>query len=125
MNLIATVEMDTLCLSPIFFNILSRDWNIGNHWQTRLTLQDSFQTEIFFEDDNSSNAGQNTQSSYNLINIYLDLRYQENTSFNFYVKNVADKEYIIDAGNFGAISGMPTFVSAIGRTFGLSANYIF
>lgn len=89
----------------------------------RITLQDSFQTEVFFEDDNEANGGRNRQGGYSLYHLHADFMLDKNFTIRFFVKNLTDKEYIIDAGNFGGLFGMPTFVPAIGRYGGLSIEY--
>lgn len=104
---------------------LSQEFSLNNNWLTRLTLQDRFQTEVFFEDDNQSNNGKNRQSGYSLINAYLDFIYGEQLTINLFVKNATDKEYIIDAGNFGDLFGLPTFVPGMGRHYGMGINIAF
>ena len=104
---------------------LSKDFKMTNDWKSRLTWQESFQSEVFFEDDNSSNYGRNRQGGYGLMNIYLDFVFMDKLTLNAYIKNAADKRYIIDAGNFGQLFGLPTFVPAIGRQYGIGVNYQF
>ncbi len=104
---------------------LSKEYSLSNDWLTRTTLQDSFQTEVFFEDDNASNNGKNRQGGYSLINMYLDFLYADQLTINIFVKNATDKEYIVDAGNFGDLFGMPTFVPGIGRHYGVGLSVDF
>jgi iron complex outermembrane recepter protein len=104
---------------------LSKDFALGNDWTSRLTWQESFQSEIFFEDDNNSNNGRNRQGSYGLMNIYLDFKYRKNLTINAFVKNAADKQFMIDAGNFGQLFGLPTFVPGMGRHLGAGVSYSF
>ncbi len=104
---------------------LSKDFTLSSDWSSRLTWQESFQSEIYFEDDNASNMGRNRQGGYGLMNIYLDFSYRKNLTLNAFVKNAADKEFMIDAGNFGQLFGLPTFVPGIGRLVGAGASYSF
>ena len=80
---------------------------------------------MFFEDDNASNNGRNRQGGYGLMNIYLDFVFAGQLTLNAFVKNAADKEYIVDAGNFGQLFGLPTFVPGMGRHAGVGVGYQF
>jgi outer membrane receptor protein involved in Fe transport len=104
---------------------LSKDFTLTDAWRSRLTWQESFQSEIYFEDDNNSNFGRNKQGGYGLMNIYLDFIHKDALTLNAFIKNAADKEYIIDAGNFGQLFGLPTFVPGMGRHFGVGVSYAF
>ena len=101
---------------------LSHDFALPDNWLGRITGQSVFQSEVFFEDDNTSNNGRNRQGSYQVLNLYGDFIYRQWT-INLFVKNLADKHYMIDAGNFGQLFGMPTFVPAIGRHFGAGVAF--
>lgn len=103
---------------------LSHDMPLANGWQARLTGQSTFQSEVFFEDDNTGNNGRNRQGSYQLLNLYSDFSYRSLT-FKLFIKNLADKQYMIDAGNFGQLFGLPTFVPAIGRHYGAGLAWQF
>ena len=79
-----------------------------------------WQSEVFFEDDNDPAE---REDAYGLID--LRLRYDcanERFSFDAFVDNVADKEYIIDAGNTGGSFGIPTFIAGPPRTWGVRAT---
>lgn len=104
---------------------LSKDFALGTDWRSRLTWQESFQSEVYFEDDNGSNLGRNRQGSYGLMNIGLDVVFAEKLILNAFVKNATNKEYIVDAGNFGQLFGLPTFVPGMGRHVGAGVSYLF
>lgn len=104
---------------------LSKDITLTALWTLRLTGQTVFQSEVFFEDDNSSNDGRNRQGSYQLLHFYADIQYRQQLTVNLFVRNAADKQYLIDAGNLGQLFGMPTMVPAIGRHWGAGIRYRF
>lgn len=94
------------------------DWRVG--------LIYSFQSEIYFEDDNDSNLGNNRQGSYGLCQLNASL-----TSLNqrwrtdLRVTNLLDKEYLLDAGNTGDLFGMPTYVAGAPRRVEAKLTYAF
>lgn len=104
---------------------LSKDWAINNSWRMRSTLQEQLQTRIYFEDDNQSNNGNNTQGAYSLTHVFIDFTWEEKLTINAFIKNLSDKGYVIDAGNFGQLFGLPTFVVGMGRYVGLGVAYQF
>lgn len=94
------------------------DWRVG--------LIYSFQSEVFFEDDNDSNLGNNRQGSYGLCQLNasltsLDQRWRTDLR----VTNLLDKEYLLDAGNTGDLFGMPTYVAGPPRMVEAKLSYVF
>jgi outer membrane receptor for ferric coprogen and ferric-rhodotorulic acid len=94
------------------------DWRVG--------LIYSFQSEVFFEDDNDSNLGNNRQGSYGLCQLNasltsLDQRWRTDLR----VTNLLDKEYLLDAGNTGDLFGMPTYVAGPPRMVEVKLSYAF
>lgn len=93
----------------------------------------SWQSEVFFDDDNDDPALQvrspitlsdflldERQDSYGLFN--LRARYEAASghwSVEAFANNLADEEYLIDAGNTGDLLGIPTFIRGAPRTIGL------
>ena len=104
---------------------ISKDFIVSDAWSGRVTTQARYQSKVYFEDDNSTNNGRNSQGGYAIYNLYLEFSWLEKLTLGSYLINATDKEYIIDAGNFGQLFGIPTFVPAIGRQFGLSIAYSF
>jgi outer membrane receptor protein involved in Fe transport len=97
----------------------------------------TWQSEIFFDDDNDKPNLQNQrlspffndtrldekQDSYGLINLRLNVvGPEERWSAGLYVTNLADEEYIIDAGNTGDSFGIPTFIRGTPRLVGLEVK---
>ena len=83
----------------------------------------SFQSEVFFE---SSNYPGLSQDTYSLTDVSVKLL-QDNSKFayEFYVNNLFDKEFLIDAGNTGGGLGIPTFVRGMPRIAGVRVYYEF
>jgi outer membrane receptor protein involved in Fe transport len=99
----------------------------------------TWQSEIFFDDDNDRSVLQTPlspvlqdikqdekQGSYGLVNLRAAF-VPANTSVTLsaYVKNAADEEYIIDAGNTGDTLGSPTFIRGAPRTVGVEVKASF
>lgn len=91
----------------------------------------SWQSEVFFDDDNDRTDLQadnlvpdlivdEVQGSYGLLN--LRLRYtpnEGNWSLEAFADNLLDEEFVKDAGNTGDALGMPTFIAGEPRTVGV------
>lgn len=79
----------------------------------------SWQSHIFFDEDNQRFAGVR-QDSYGLLRARLrfesaDMRWYGEVFGN----NLTDEQYLIDAGNTGATFGLPTFIAGAPRTYGI------
>lgn len=88
----------------------------------------SFKSKHFFDDGNP--VDENNPSDISLpqnqfqeafglmnINVGLDLK-KSGLTFTIFANNLFDKEYIIDAGNTGAVFGLPTYVQGLPLTYG-------
>jgi outer membrane receptor protein involved in Fe transport len=108
--------------------------------QGTVFLRPSFtwQSSVFFDDDNdraslqvrspaqfSDFAVDEKQDSYGLLNFRFGYEHQSGVSILGFVANVADKKYLIDAGNTGDIFGIPTFIRGTPRTYGLEIRKTF
>ena len=93
------------------------DWDLDVNWLT------SFQSEVFFE---SSNYPGLSQDTYSLTDVSIKVL-QNNSKFayEFYVNNLFDKEFLIDAGNTGGGLGIPTYVRGMPRIAGVRVYYEF
>jgi len=76
----------------------------------------TYKSKVFFEESNLPNI---SQDSYGLFNFRLGLDIQKNYEVTFFMNNVMDKKYIIDAGNTGGAFGIPTFIGGAPRFFGM------
>lgn len=115
--------------------------SVGAVWRVRagagaFEIQPSYtwQSEVFFDDDNDLPALQannlvpdliqdELQDSYGLLN--LRLRYapdSANWGVEMFGDNLLDEEFIKDAGNTGDGIGMPTFIPGRPRTWGVNLS---
>ncbi|MDX2234176.1 MAG: TonB-dependent receptor [Hyphomonadaceae bacterium] len=110
--------------------------SVGTAGTLRLIPTYSWQSEIFFDDDNDRTdlqtplspalrdvAQDEKQGSYGLLNVRAEFL-PEGTGLTFgaFVRNVMDEEYIIDAGNTGDTLGTPTFIRGAPRTVGVEVK---
>lgn len=80
----------------------------------------TWQSEIFFDNDNDRLGGLLTQDSYGLLN--TTLRWEDAQGHyhaEFYGTNLTDEEYLIDAGNTGGSFGIPTFIAGAPALYGV------
>lgn len=76
----------------------------------------SWRSQVFFEDANQPGI---EQAAYGLFNLSAGWRFNPHVELQVYGQNLNDKEYLIDAGNTGALFGVPTFIPGMPRTYGL------
>ncbi len=100
----------------------------------------TWKSKVFFEDENPEAydvidpATGNTifsvpsisQDAFGLMNVKAGLTVLDGQlTFQAYVSNLFDKEYIIDAGNTGGSFGIPTFIAGPQRMYGGGISYKF
>ena len=79
----------------------------------------SWQSHIFFDNDNQEFAGVR-QDSYGLLRARLRFdAANERWYGEVFGSNLTDEQYLIDAGNTGAAFGLPTFISGAPRMYGV------
>ena len=121
-------------LSPEHSLSLALDWTMqafGGEVFVRPSY--TWQSEIFFDDDNDDPALQvrspaqfsdfavdDTQVAYGLLNLRVGVDFEAGYRVEAFFNNILDEEYLIDAGNTGDIFGIPTFIRGAPFTFGLS-----
>ncbi|MBR9911986.1 MAG: TonB-dependent receptor [Gammaproteobacteria bacterium] len=98
-----------------------------------ITPSYSYKSAIFFDDDNDrpnlqafDDTQDEVQPGYGIWD--LSLRYESKAGHyvvELYGKNLADKDYLLDAGNTGDSFGLPTFIAGPDRLVGVafSARY--
>lgn len=121
-----------LRLSPDHRASVGMTWTLpvgGGAFEIQPTY--SWQSEVFFDDDNDRTDLQarnlvpdlmvdELQESYGLLN--LRIRYAPNAgnwSIEAFADNLLDEEFVKDAGNTGDGLGMPTFIAGEPRTVGV------
>ena len=86
----------------------------------------TYRSAYYFEDDNAQNGGILRQGGFGLVNLRLGYRPRSlRWEVVAHVNNVFAKEYLLDAGNIGGSYGIPTFIPAPPRTFGVDATLRF
>ena len=86
----------------------------------------SWQSKIYFDNNNDRFGGALHQDAYGLLNARL--RYEdaaERYHVEVYGTNLTDEEYLIDAGNTGGSFGMPTFIAGSPMLYGVRAGVEF
>ena len=86
----------------------------------------SWQSKIYFDNNNDRFGGVLHQDAYGLLNARL--RYEdaaERFHVEVYGSNLTDEEYLIDAGNTGGSFGMPTFIAGSPMLYGVRAGVEF
>tara|TARA_B110000116_G_scaffold52778_1_gene44306 strand:- start:341 stop:2842 length:2502 start_codon:yes stop_codon:yes gene_type:complete len=98
------------------FNInLEIHKNLGYFFRPTYT----YKSKVFFEE---TNLPEISQDGYGLLNVRTGLIVNKNYEINFYITNVLDEEFIVDAGNTGGAFGIPTFIAGAPRFFGLQVK---
>ena len=96
----------------------------------------TYQSRIFFDDDNDrpalqqppnalvpDNIQDETQGGYALVNARLGYTFRERFTIEAFVSNLFDEHYIKDAGNTGDAAGLPTFIAGEPRLYGVQATF--
>ncbi len=76
----------------------------------------TFKSKVFFEETNLPTI---SQDDYGLLNFRLGLEFNKKHEIIFFMNNVLDEAYIIDAGNTGGAFGIPTFIGGAPRFYGV------
>lgn len=106
----------------------------------RITLTPSvtFQSRVYFDDDNdlpalqqppralvADNVQDETQRGYALVNARVGYEAPGGWQVEAFVENAFDRKYINDAGNTGDALGLPTFIAGNPRFYGVAATFRF
>ena len=86
----------------------------------------TWQSKIFFDEDNGAFGGVLTQGSYGLLK--ASVRYDHPDGIfhaEAYGSNLTDEDYLIDAGNTGGSFGIPTFIAGTPRLYGVRVGVTF
>lgn len=116
------VAGDTFRISPEHSFAVGGDLTapIGFGVQAYLTPSYTWQSEVFFSDDNQANGGVNRQDSFGLLDIRGGIELVDGTwAVGGFVENATDSRYLIDSGNTGGGFGLPTQIAGPPRRFGL------
>ncbi|MFN7781825.1 MAG: TonB-dependent receptor [Lysobacterales bacterium] len=105
-------------LTPEYTAALGLDWRVDLADGASVYVRPSYswRSQVFFEDANQPGI---EQGAYGLFNLSAGWRFNPHLELQVYGQNLADEEYLIDAGNTGALFGIPSFVPGTPRTYGL------
>lgn len=105
-------------LTPEYTAAVGFDWRWALAGGGALSVRPSYswRSQVFFEDANQPGI---EQGAYGLFNLSAAWRFNPHVELQVYGQNLNDKEYLIDAGNTGALFGVPTFIPGTPRTYGL------
>ncbi len=96
---------------------------VGNLGDLFFTVTWTFRSKVFFENENQPLAGLDiSQDAVSLVNFRIGLRdFDEVWEIEFYVNNVFNKKYLLDAGNLGGnpFFNTPTFIAGVPRFYGV------
>ncbi|MGY0632731.1 TonB-dependent receptor [Luteimonas sp. A478] len=111
-------------LTPEHTVALGMDWRVpfGAGHSAYLRPSYTWRSQVYFEDDNTPGI---EQDAYGLLNLNLGVALANGWDLQAYAQNLADEEYLIDAGNTGALFGIPTYIPGAPRTYGVRFAYRF
>ncbi|MBS3896520.1 TonB-dependent receptor [Silanimonas sp.] len=98
------------------------DWRfeVGGGMEAFLRPSWNWRSQVFFEDQNQPGI---EQAGFALVDLRAGLRLDEGRwELGAFVRNLGDREYLIDAGNTGLNFGLPTFIVGAPRTWGLELS---
>ncbi|WP_243049449.1 TonB-dependent receptor [Dyella sp. RRB7] len=80
----------------------------------------TWRSKVYFEDDNNPNY---VQAGYGLFNLRAGVTFDHGRwDLGIWGNNLANKKYLIDAGNTGETFGLPTYIPGAPRTYGVSIS---
>ncbi|MFC4727008.1 TonB-dependent receptor [Coralloluteibacterium thermophilus] len=79
----------------------------------------NWRSHVYFEDANTPGI---EQSGYALFNLRAGVRFGDHWDLGVYGSNLADKDYLIDAGNTGRLFGTPTYIQGAPRLYGVTLS---
>lgn len=104
---------------------LGATYTVNSESAGRFSLTPIYQykSEHYFDDDNPRFGGTLRQDGFGLVNVRANWRSPRSRwEVAAYAENLLDEDYLIDAGNFGANFGIPTFIRGQPRLYGMSAT---
>lgn len=101
------------------------DWTLPLESGRSLYIRPSYswRSHVFFEDSNERDPLTGLlleQGAYGLANLRAGMRFNERWDITLWGNNLANRKYLIDAGNTGLIFGIPTLIAGASRTYGVT-----
>lgn len=110
---------NTFRLTPKHSFAIGGDINLpmGNNLALFFRPVYHYKSKIFFEEDNSATE---SQDAYGLLDARIGIEIpKNNVQFSFFMNNILNEKYLIDAGNTGRNFGIPTFIAGAPRMWGV------
>ncbi|MCC7248285.1 MAG: TonB-dependent receptor, partial [Lysobacter sp.] len=103
---------------------LGLDWRMPLQNGDTLYVRPSYnwRSQVFFEDDNQPGI---EQDGYGLFNLRAGWRFADRWEVALWGNNLANKEYLTDAGNTGLLFGIPTVIPGADRSYGVTLRATF
>jgi outer membrane receptor protein involved in Fe transport len=96
------------------------DRDLGNGLTVFATPSVTYRSQLFFEVPNRPLI---SQSGVTLVNLKAGVRFGEGRfEIAGFARNLTNKDYLLDAGNTGGAFGIPTFIPAEPRFYGVEAR---
>ena len=98
---------------------LGMDWTIPLSNGDSLYVRPSYnwRAQVYFEDENQPGI---EQDGYGLLNLSAGWRFADRWEVALWGNNLANKEYLTDAGNTGLLFGIPTVIAGPDRSYGVT-----
>lgn len=97
--------------------------NLGKNFEVFAIPSVNYKSDYYFDDSNSEELKQDGFATFNVSAGVKELK--RNITLSLYAHNLLDEDYLLSAGNMGSFYGAPTYIPAIGRTFGLRLRWDF
>ena len=95
------------------------DWSIPLSRGGKVYVRPSYDwhSHVYFEDENQPGI---EQDGYGLLNLRMGWQMNERWDLGLWANNLANKKYLIDAGNTGLLFGIPTVIPGADRSVGVN-----
>lgn len=114
---------NTFRLTPKNSFAIGFDANVGVTRNLSFYVRPVFQfkSKVYFEEDNQEIEA---QDGYGLLSVRTGFRLpKQHLNLSFFMNNIFNEKYVIDAGNTGRNFGIPTYVAGAPRMFGVEVSY--
>jgi outer membrane receptor protein involved in Fe transport len=114
-------------LNPDHTAAVGLDWRVpfGGGHEFFFRPNYTYRSHVYFEDRNDDDGFPLEQDGYGLVNLNLGVKLANGWEVQAWGSNLADEDYLIDAGNTGLQLGIPTYIVGPPRMFGLRVAYQF
>ena len=114
---------DHMRLAPDITAAVGMNWSIplNNDYVGYVRPSYTWRSKTWFEDGGDTETF--AQGAYGLLNLRIGVTFDQNRwDAGFFANNLANKKYLVDAGNTGAEFDLPTYIPGSPRTYGVSIS---